>query len=146
MRIALSSMGLCVVVALAGCGQPSKSARGFHLPDGDPARGQATFVELKCNSCHTVVGADLPAPVVEPASRVTLGGPTTRLRTDGMLFTSIVDPSHELIAGYRPRPAGFGHQSVMGDFSETMTVRELIDIVAFLQSSYVVIPPDLEEP
>jgi hypothetical protein len=31
----------------------------------------------------------------------------------------------------------------MGDFSETMTVRQLVDLVAFLQSRYEVRPPDV---
>jgi hypothetical protein len=29
----------------------------------------------------------------------------------------------------------------MGDFTEAMTARELIDLVAFLQSRYTVVPP-----
>jgi hypothetical protein len=29
----------------------------------------------------------------------------------------------------------------MGDFSEALTVRQLVDIVAFLQSTYEVQPP-----
>jgi hypothetical protein len=29
----------------------------------------------------------------------------------------------------------------MGDYGDLMTVRQLIDLVAFLQSSYKVVPP-----
>lgn len=128
-------------VALAGCGEPHKSARGFHLPDGDAGQGRATFVDLKCHSCHTVAGVDLPAPVAEVVHP--LGGPTHYVRTDGSLVTAIIDPSHSLASRYRPVRVATTRQSPMGDFSETLTVRELIDIVAFLQEHYEVFPPDL---
>lgn len=141
MRILTASFLACLGLALVGCGEPHKSARGFHLPDGDPARGQATFVALKCHSCHTVAGVDLPPPVAEVVEP--LGGATHYVRTDGSLVTEIIDPSHSLAARYRPVRVASTRQSPMGDFSETMTVRELIDIVAFLQEHYEVFPPDL---
>jgi len=142
MRILSTCLVAGFAVAVAGCGEPHKSARGFHLPDGDPVRGQAAFVELKCNACHTVSGVELPPPVVETAP-VQLGGPTHYVRTDGSLVTAIVDPSHELAATFRPRRVASSHISPMGDFTEAMTVRDLIDVVAFLQEHYEVFPPDL---
>jgi hypothetical protein len=74
---------------------------------------------------------------------VRLGGPTQYVRTDGSLVTSIVEPSHALAAAYRPQRVASTRISPMGDFSETMTVRELIDLVAFLQAHYEVFPPDV---
>lgn len=35
-----------------------------------------------------------------------------------------------------------GRLSRMGDYSEAMTVRELVDLVAFLQSRYRVVPAE----
>jgi hypothetical protein len=142
MRVLLTFLAVCFAVGLAGCGEPQKSARGFHLPDGDPVRGKAAFVELKCNSCHAVSGVELEAPIAEDVE-VQLGGPTPYVRTDGSLVTAIVDPSHALAATYRPQRVASRHVSPMGDFSEAMSVRELIDIVAFLQQQYEVYPPDL---
>jgi hypothetical protein len=34
-----------------------------------------------------------------------------------------------------------GRLSRMGDFTDAMTLREMIDVVAFLQSTYEEIPP-----
>jgi len=49
-------------------------------------------------------------------------------------------------AGLRGSPARLelvtgGTHSRMGDFGEVMTVRQLIDIVAFLHERYRVVPP-----
>ena len=132
---------LLATLALAGCSTGRKGSAGFHLPDGDPVMGRAVFVSLKCHACHSVPGAEVPAPVVEPLVTVELGGRVPVPRTDGELVAAIVDPSHRLAPGYERHLVASGKISRMGDFSESMTVRELIDLVAFVQSRYEVVPP-----
>jgi hypothetical protein len=132
----IAAVGLVLAVTLA-CAQTRKSSSGFHLPDGDPQRGQQVFVDLKCNACHRVQGVDLPAPVADPPVPVVLGGVVYGVRTDGELAASIIDPSHRLAPGYRVTEVAVGtEKSRMGDYSEAMTVRELVDLVAFLQAHY----------
>ena len=80
-------------------------------------------------------------PVAEPQVPVQLGGRVARGRTDGELVTAIVDPAHRLTPGYKRELIQSGALSRMGDFSEAMTVRQLIDVVAFLQSRYEVVAP-----
>jgi mono/diheme cytochrome c family protein len=126
---------------LLACSPGRKSAAGFHLPDGDPVKGQAVFTSLRCHACHSVAGVDLPRPVVHPPVPVELGGEVPRARTDGELVTAIIAPSHRLEPGYRRQEMVSGSLSRMGDFTEAMTARELIDLVAFLQSRYTVVPP-----
>jgi L-cysteine S-thiosulfotransferase len=123
---------------LAGCAQTRKSSTGFHMPDGDAQRGRQLFVDLKCGSCHRVNGVNLPAPVADPPVPLVLGGVVTQVRTDGELAASIIDPSHHLASGYRLAEVRTGGLSRMGDYSEQITLRELIDLVAFLQSRYEV--------
>jgi hypothetical protein len=55
------------------------------------------------------------------------------VRTDGELAAAIVDPSQAVTLA---SPAGeqSGRLSRMGDFSEAMTVRQLVEIVAFLHA------------
>lgn len=132
-RAVVVALVLAGGLALCGCGRPQKSARGFHLPDGDPARGQVAFVELRCNSCHRVSGVALPDPVADPPVPVVLGGRYLQVRTDGELVTAIVDPSRSLVLSTLP-DVHAGGLSRMGDFGDTMTVRQLVDIVAFLQA------------
>jgi sulfur-oxidizing protein SoxX len=120
------------------------STSAFHLPsDGDAQRGKAAFVQLGCNSCHEVTGADLPRPTVQPPVPVVLGGLVDRRMTDAYLATEVIDPSYRL-APYPKEQIAFAGQSRMPHYAEQMTVRQLTDIVAFLQSRYALrpLPPE----
>ena len=122
--------------------QACATAGGFHLPQGDAARGREAFVELKCHLCHVIDGFDPPAPFVA-ATRVRLGGQTPRVKTYGDLVTSIVNPSHRISPGY-PREAvttnGVSTMSLIY-LNAVLTVQQLVDLTAFLQSKYEVQPP-----
>lgn len=127
-------------MGLAACGG-RHSAAGFRLPEtGSPAAGEAAFVELGCQRCHSVDGVDLPAATAQSALRVKLGGALPEVRTDGYLVTSILHPSHRL-AGYPKDEVSIDGESRMPDFTRRMTVRQMIDIVAFLQEHYELSPP-----
>ena len=133
-RPAAAVAAFLATLALCGCEAPRKSAAGFHLPDGDPIRGHAAFVELRCHACHTVAGVtDLPGPVADPPVPFALGGRSGVVRTDGELVTAILEPSHR-INMTSPASVQAGHLSRMGDFTEAMTVRQLIDLVAFVHA------------
>jgi hypothetical protein len=127
------------LLAVAACSP--ESSYGFRLPDGDPAAGQRAFVDLRCNACHDVAG--VPVEYLEGVVHVTLGGETTHLRTYGELVTSIINPSHRIA----PRDLETGvlpeGQSVMSFayLNDVMTVRQLVDLVAFLQPTYEVVAP-----
>ena len=117
---------------------------GFHLPDGDAERGREAFVALRCHVCHTIEGFDPPSPLVA-ARRVALGGHTARIKTYGDLVTSIVNPSHRIARGYPPEDVSVNGESLMSRvyLNEVMTVQQLMDLVAFLQSEYEVVPPPI---
>jgi hypothetical protein len=97
------------------------------------------FADNGCHSCHEVAGEAFPAPVADPRVNVVLGGIVPSPRTDGDLVTSIVDPSHRIVPGMGEMRSG--GRSRMGDFSDHLTVHELVDLVAFLQGRYEVRPP-----
>jgi L-cysteine S-thiosulfotransferase len=142
----MSRLGSAIAVVLIGaatcaCTVGRKSAVGFHLPEGDIEKGRAAFAELRCHTCHYVHDVDFPAPVADPPVPVVLGGGVAAPRTDGYLVAAIIDPSHRVPGHYRAGTVRSGKLSRMGDYSETMTVRQLIDLVAFLQSTYEVLPP-----
>ncbi len=126
-----------LIVALAGCTAERKSASGFRLPDGDPERGRMVFAEMKCYTCHKVYERDdLPEPTADPSVPVTLGGRFARVPSDGHLVTSIIHPSHKISSRYAHAMVTTGNSSRMGDFTESMSVQELIDLVAFLHTVY----------
>ena len=100
------------------------------LPRGNPEAGRAAFVELSCSSCHRVAGDDeLPNPVsANPGP--TLGRYQGR-QAPARLGTSIISPSHEITGVVREPEDDL---SPMGDFSEAMTVRQFLDLIAYLRS------------
>ena len=138
-RIAL----LLCAAALTGCGP--KSGIGFRLPDGSAERGRAAFAALRCNACHQIEGLDLPLQGTGAAS-VTLGGQTARVKTYGELVTSIINPSHKIAPRYPAEQVAVNGESLMSFayLNDIMTVQQLIDLVAFLQASYEVVPPPVE--
>jgi hypothetical protein len=129
-----------VTVTLVGACD-SRSGRGLHLPDGDIEKGKAAFVELGCPRCHEIVGVVAAAPGGEVPMIVRLGGPVRKVETYGELVTSIVNPSHGLTRLYPAEEVAIGGESRMEDFNDTMTVSQLIDLVAFLQSQYKLLRP-----
>jgi hypothetical protein len=124
----------------SSCAAPERSPSGFRLPEGDVAAGEAAFVELKCNACHQVMGLELPGPVAEPPVPVALGGTVDYQPTDGRFVTAIINPSHKLAPGFPQELVKSGELSRMPDYSDAMTVRQLVDLVAFLHSRYEFVP------
>ena len=131
-----------VVAALAlnGCESGPHSSAGFRLPlTGNSELGKQAFVAHECHSCHSVQGESLPAARV--SKPVVLGGDINRQITDGFLVTSIINPSH-VIAGYTKVDSALTEMVVrMPEFRDKMTVAELVDLVAFLQSKYTLRTP-----
>lgn len=133
---------LWLAAALGGCGFGPKSASGFRLPDGDAALGKQTFVELQCHVCHTVEDVELPAPQETGRVQFTLGGKTSRVKTYGHLVTSIINPSHKLSKDFVRGRINLPDESPMRNYNDVMTVQQLVDLVAFLQSTYKVVEPE----
>jgi sulfur-oxidizing protein SoxX len=130
---------LSCLTALAAC--TPESPFGFRLPDGDAAAGREAFMNLGCNACHEVAG--VPIEYLEGIARIKLGGETTHLRTYGELVTSIINPSHKIAPQHRDSRAVLDGESVMTYLylNQVMTVQELVDLVAFIQPTYEVVPP-----
>lgn len=137
----VAAVALLLVLGLVGCsGRHSPS--GFRLPPGDAQAGKAVFVEAKCSTCHTVSGVDLPAPEMAPA--IALGGAKALPPTDGDLTTDIILPSSHFARGYPASQVQEGSKSKMPDYTTQLTIRQLADLVAFLQTRYTMaMPPAL---
>jgi hypothetical protein len=138
-KLRVPALALLLASAVA-CNTGRHSSSGFRLPpDGNAAQGKIEFVALGCNTCHSVAGVDLPAPTVQPPVPVVLGGQVPIDPADGYLTTSIIFPSHRL-ATYPRQAIVHNGLSRMPEF-DRITVRQLTDIVAFLQQHYTVVPP-----
>jgi len=124
-----------LIVSVA-CSTARDPAKGFRLAgNGDVPRGRAAFVELGCNECHEVEGAKLPHPAIQP---VRLGGSVTHQPSDGYLVTAIINPIYH--ADRYPRVLSTAGPPRMPEFAGRMTVQQLTDIVAYLQSRYTLSP------
>ncbi len=135
---------ISLVLALSGCQREPTSGAGFRLPDGDANQGREVFVYMQCNQCHTISGIELPVLPYADAPYVELGGTVSWVKTYGELVTSIINPSHKLATGYAEELVAEDGESNMYIYNRHMTVQELIDLVAFLQSHYDVVPPRYE--
>ena len=142
----LTTLFLLLLVGLGGCGVEANSSHGFRLPDGDVEAGRAVFTQQRCVACHTVEGTEFSPAQAGPALDIPLGGKVLRVRTYGELVTAVINPSHDLAKSYLEQGASADDESPMADHNSTMTVQELIDLVAFLQSAYEEYLPDDYEP
>jgi hypothetical protein len=141
MKFAPFTAVLLVVIAAApvraqGAKYPYDVVDTIVLPKGDAAAGRQAFEELKCFMCHRV-SSDLkmPPPLAE------LGGPmldaTLQLQTSSEIAAAIVAPSHSFsVRTSDAVKAQMGRQglSPMGDYSRTLTVRQLADLLAYLRT------------
>ena len=155
MKILTLTTGVLVGVLMMGCDSGTKSPRGFRLPDGNVAKGQDAFVSLQCHTCHDVDGVELPSPASPAPLLLTLGGEVNRVKTYGELVTSLINPTHRLSADFVGRwtesrgdvdgGGGAGDLSPMSQFNHLMTVEQMIDLVAFLQSRYKLLIPAFDD-
>ena len=100
------------------------------LPEGQPDAGRDAFLSLGCAGCHTVAW-DEELPDSRAASLgPELGLDATKLGPGG-LATSIIAPSHNVSTKYQEM-TGSG-ASPMRDYSREMTIRQLADVVAYLE-------------
>ena len=127
---------LAALIGMCGACDSRHTPAGLHLPKGDVDRGKVAFLNLGCHECHEVPGAGLPTPEVQPAVPVKLGGVIDRRLSDGYIITSLLDPSYHL-APFPKEAITSDGKSRMPSYAHKMTVEQMIDIVAFLQSRYM---------
>jgi mono/diheme cytochrome c family protein len=118
-----------LLIAGTACRSGRYTNAGFRLPpDGNAERGQQAFLDLGCNSCHGVYDLKLPPPVQQRVP-VVLGGTVNKRLSDAYLVTAMIHPQY----------ASKGAPG-MPDYEDRMTVRQMVDLVAFLQAQYTIRP------
>jgi hypothetical protein len=103
----------------------------FSLPLGNPTAGRQVFIQFKCYTCHAVKGEQFP---LQPGETVSAGPDLTGMGSHhptGYFVESIVNPSAVVVDG--PGYVGGDGRSVMPPTPD-MTVGQLIDLVAYLES------------
>ena len=98
----------------------------FTMPKGDPAKGKTVFEKFECHYCHEVRGEQFPEPVESAPELSQMGG----LHPVEFFAESIMNPNAVVPKTYRDADG----KSPMTNFTEKMTVKELIDVSAYVAS------------
>jgi len=104
----------------------------FTFPAGDPKAGREVFVKLECYTCHEVRGENFPQA---PKGADTAGPELTgmgRHHPPEYFAEAILNPNAVIVTG--PGYTGPDGLSIMPDYRDSLTVSELIDLVAYLRS------------
>jgi sulfur-oxidizing protein SoxX len=131
--LVLGFFGLVCVAAQPAARGEHETPAGWTLswPPGDRDRGRAAFVRFECYSCHEVRGERFPAPN-EPGKLGPELSTMGRLHEPAYFVEAIVNPSADIDRG-RGYEAPDG-SSKMPSYNDSLTVQELIDLVAYLRA------------
>jgi mono/diheme cytochrome c family protein len=137
----LTILAATLPVLVAGCA--GSSLFGFPVDEGDIAAGRQAFIDHRCHQCHSITDERLPPLAGAGRPMLELGGPTTMVRSYADLTTSIINPNHAVSERYRDQQLLLNQEIPLESPMpmpniDTMSVRQLLDIVAFLDSRYQV--------
>jgi hypothetical protein len=140
MKYLLFSCLILISVSLISCDLGPDSPQGFSLPTGDVNKGAALLAKYQCLACHHINGIEQAIGINDPEFNIRLGGESTRVKTYAELVTSVINPSHKLARGYPLAVVADEGKSKMKNYNDVMTITELVDLVAFLQPNFKLVP------
>jgi len=104
----------------------------FTLPSGgDPAKGRQLFAELECYKCHAIQGGGFPPAGGDGKTGPELTGMGAHHPAE-YFAESIIAPNNVLLAG--PGWIGPDGRSIMPSYADSLSVAQLLDLVAFIKS------------
>ena len=104
----------------------------FALPGGDPVKGRQVFADLECFKCHALQGETFPAPGGDAKN---VGPELTGMggqHPAEYFAESILTPNAVIVDN--PGFVGPDGKSLMPSYADSLSVTQLVDLVAFLQS------------
>jgi hypothetical protein len=134
-RDRLAMIGIMLLVMLTGCMNDALPAgeyqpRSQFLAQGDASAGRKAFVDLKCNVCHQVAGEDFEIRV--PKDFAPVLGATEGRKSPQEIAEFVITPSHTI--SEKTGRWQDNTMSGMGDYSNVITVRQLVDVVAYIRA------------
>lgn len=129
--LALVLAALASITALSAESHAQGHA-GHSTHPADAARGRQVYADLECYRCHAIHGESFAGA---PGDVKTAGPDLTGMGSyhpAEYLAESVVNPDAVIVEG-----AGFtgaGRLSIMPSYADRLTVRQLLDLVAYLQS------------
>ena len=104
----------------------------FLMPPGDAAEGRKVFIAMECFACHEVKGEQFPDTSKTPRGT---GPDLTGMgahHSAEYFAESVVNPNRVIVLG--TGYTGADGLSKMPSYADTMTLRQLVDLVAYLKS------------
>ena len=104
----------------------------FLMPPGDAGEGRKVFAAMECFACHEVKGEHFPSDSKTPRDA---GPPLSGMGSHHpaeYFAESIVNPNRVIVMG--PGYTGPDGRSKMPSYADAMTLKQLIDVVAYLRS------------
>lgn len=143
MRLSRVAIFAGLLFAMLGAGCTYYPTFGFPVEEGSIEAGRQAFIDHRCHQCHSVAGVNLPELAGASDPILEIGGETSYLKAYSELVTSVINPDHRISEVYRERYERRAIAPLVSTMPmthiDTMTVRQLIDVVAFLDSRYVLI-------
>ena len=107
----------------------------FTFPQGDPGEGRKVFVELECYKCHEVKGEAFPQVAetdkgVGPELSQMAGMHPAEYLAESIINANAVVEEEDREKGY----LGEDGRSKMPDYNDVLTVKQVADLVAYLNS------------
>ena len=125
---------------MSGC---TYTSFGFPAQEGDINAGRQAFIDHQCHQCHSVAGVRIPPLAGASPPILELGGETSFAKSYAELMTSVINPNHVISERYREQllldATTPGESPMPMPHIDNMSVRQLIDLVAFLDSRYQLI-------
>jgi mono/diheme cytochrome c family protein len=103
-------------------GTTTSAAQPPAAPQGDSAAGKQLFAAQGCGGCHAFGPAGSNGAVGPDLDKVLQG------KDAAFVHESIVDPNKEIATGYQPN-------IMPGNFGQTLTPKQIDDLVAFLSQT-----------
>lgn len=112
--------------------------RTLVFPDGDAKKGRLLFEKKMCSRCHTVEGVQFSDRDFSVIDDIHLGGINNRGWSRDNYASEIMDPQHRISPDHRKTMLRLGDRntaetSPMLDYSQSLTVGDLVDLVMFLE-------------
>lgn len=112
----------------------------FAIPAGDHHAGRQVFIDFECFKCHEVLGEDFPAPKAERGDVGPALSGMGSMHPGEYFAETIIDPNASVawrVTHHKTEEKGYlgaDGTSKMPSYNETMTVQQLIDLVAYMKS------------
>lgn len=105
----------------------------FTLPKGNPVQGRKIFLKMECYKCHEIMGETFPAVAekergIGPELSQMAGMHPVEFFAESIINpNAVVDPKAKEL-GY----VGEDGKSKMPEYSDVLTVRQAVDLAAYL--------------